>query len=49
MDIKLKEPLYILSNGKEYIVRQGTVGVEKNRIVFFYDATKTSAIGFSRD
>lgn len=49
MDIKLKEPLYIFSNGKEYIVRQGTVGVEKNRIVFFYDATKTSAIGFSRD
>lgn len=49
MDIRVKESLHILSNGKEYIVRPGTVGVEKNHIVFFYDTTKTSAIGFSRD
>lgn len=49
MDIKLREPLHILSNGKEYIVRQGTVGVEKNRIIFFYDTTKTAAVGFFRD
>lgn len=49
MDIRVKEPLYILSNNKEYVVRPGTVGVEKNRVVFFYDTTRTSAIGFSRD
>lgn len=49
MDIRLKEPLYILANNKEYVVRQGTVGVEKNRVVFFYDNTRTSAVGFSRD
>lgn len=49
MDIRIKEPLYLLSGDKEYTVRPGTVGVEKNRVVFFYDATRTSAIGFSRD
>lgn len=49
MDIRVKEPFYILSNNKEYVVRPGTVGVEKNRVVFFYDTTRTSAIGFSRD
>lgn len=49
MDIRIKEPLYILANNKEYVVRPGTVGVEKNRVVFFYDNTRTFAIGFSRD
>lgn len=49
MDIRVKEPLYLLSSDKEYTVRPGTVGVEKNRVVFFYDTTKTSAVGFSRD
>lgn len=49
MDIRVKEPLYILSQGQEYVVRPGTVGVEKNRVVFFYDTTRTSAVGFSRD
>lgn len=49
MDIKIKEPLYGLVNNKEYIIRQGTVGVERNRVVFFYDTTRTFAVGFSRD
>lgn len=49
MDIRIKEPLYIFSNNREYVVRPGTIGVEKNRVVFFYDTTRTSAIGFSRD
>lgn len=49
MDIRVKEPLYITQEGKEYIVRPGTVGVEKNKVVFFYDVTRTAAVGFSRD
>ena len=49
MDIRVKEPLYIISSNREYVVRPGTIGVEKNRVVFFYDNTRTSAVGFSRD
>ena len=49
MDIKIKEPLHILFNGHEYVVRPGTVGVERKRIVFFYDTTRTSAVGFPRE
>lgn len=49
MDIRIKEPLYLISEGTEYIVRQGTVGVERNKVVFFYDNTRTNAVGFSRD
>lgn len=49
MDIRVKEPLYILNRNQEYVVRPGTVGVERNRVVFFYDNTRTVAVGFSRD
>lgn len=49
MDIKIKEPLYLAINGQQYVVRQGTNGVERNRVVYFYDITKTFAVGFSRD
>ncbi len=49
MDIRIKEPLYIVQQGQEYTVRPGTVGVERNRVVFFYDVTRTAAVGFSRD
>lgn len=49
MDIKTREPFYIVVNNWEYVVRPGTAGVEKNRVVFFHDTTKTAAIGFSRD
>ena len=49
MDIRIKEPLYIISQNQEHVVRAGTVGVERNRVVFFYDTTRTSAVGFSRD
>lgn len=49
MDIRVKEPLYIFCQGQEYVVRPGTVGVERNKVVFFYDVTRTAATGFSRD
>lgn len=49
MDIRIKEPLYILNHGCEYVVRAGTVGVEKNRVLFFYDNTRIAAVGFSRE
>lgn len=49
MDIQNKEPLYILSQGQEYIVRPDTHGVDKNKVVFFFDTTRTQAVGFSRD
>lgn len=49
MEIRIKEPLYIVQQGKEYIVRPGTVGVEKNKVVFFYDVTRTSAVGYPRE
>lgn len=49
MDIRIKEPLYVLTHNQEYVVRPGTIGVEKNRVVFFYDNTRTFAVGFSRD
>ena len=49
MDIRIKEPLYVLTRNQEYVVRPGTIGVEKNRVVFFYDNTRTFAVGFSRD
>lgn len=49
MEIRNKEVLYISAGGSEYVVRQGTVGVERNRIVYFYDNTRTQAVGFSRE
>lgn len=49
MDIRVKEPLYIIHQGQEYTVRPGTVGVERNRVIFFYDVTRTAAVGYSRD
>ena len=49
MDIRLKEPLYVSQNGQEYVIRQGTIGVEKSRIVHFHDVTGTVSVGFSRD
>lgn len=49
MDIKIREPLYTSVNGQEYVVRPGTIGVEKNRVVHFHDVTKTTSVGFSRD
>lgn len=49
MDIRIKEPLYITSQDTMYMIRPGTVGVEKNRVVFFYDVTRTFSVGYSRD
>lgn len=49
MDIKIKDSIHILHQGQEYIVRPGTIGVEKNRVVFFHDVTRTAAVGYSRE
>lgn len=49
MDINVKEPLYIHISGCDYIVRPGTIGVERNKVVYFWDVTKNAAVGFSRD
>lgn len=49
MNIKVKEPLYMKANDTEYVVRPETIGVERNKVVYFYDTTKTAAVGFSRD
>lgn len=49
MDIKVKEALYIETLGTQYVVRAGTTGVEKKKIVYFYDNTRTCAVGFPRD
>lgn len=49
MDIKVKEAIHVLHQGQEYIIRPGTIGVERNRIVFFHDVTRTTAVGYSRE
>lgn len=49
MDIRIKESMYLSCQGQEYVVRTGTVGVERNKVVFFYDVTRTVAAGFSRE
>lgn len=48
MTIKNKETFYIFADNTEHIVRQGTVGVEKHKVVYFYDVTKSTAVGFAR-
>lgn len=49
MNIRIKEPLYITENGQDFLIRQGASGVVRNNIVYFYDNTKTKAVGFSRE
>lgn len=49
MNIRIKEPLYVHIDNNEYVVRPGTAGVEKNRVVFFHDVTRNAAVGFPRD
>lgn len=49
MEVRNKEPFFISIGDKEYIVRQGTVGVEKNKIFFFYDTTRTACVGYSKE
>lgn len=49
MDIKVTEPLYVRNGGVEHVVRPGTTGTEKNKVVYFYDATRTIAVGFAKD
>ena len=49
MDIRIKEALYLKNLGTQYVVRAGTIGVEKKKVVYFYDNTRTCAVGFPRD
>lgn len=49
MDIRVKEPIYILHQGQEYVVRNSSTGIERNRIMMFYDGTRTAAVGFAKD
>lgn len=49
MTFKIKESVYVHNGQTDYIVRQGTTGVERNRVVYFYDNTKTVAVGFPRE
>lgn len=49
MDIRLKEALYLKNSGTQYIVRAGAIGVEDKKVVYFYDNTRTCAVGFPRD
>ena len=49
MDIRIKETMYLRSENTEHVVRSGTVGVETKKVVYFYDVTRTTAIGFARD
>lgn len=48
MDIRIKEGLFLRNGNQEYMVRSGSVGTEHNKVVYFYDVTKTIAVGFSR-
>lgn len=45
MEIRLKEPLYLLCDGTEHVVRAGTIGVEKKKLIYFYDSTSKNAFG----
>ena len=49
MDIKVTEPLYVRNGGVEHVVRPGTSGTEKNKVVYFYDVTRSVAVGFAKD
>lgn len=50
MNIYLKEACYIKSaDGIEHIVRANTLGVNRNGVVYFYDTTKTTSFGVSKD
>ena len=49
MEVTIRETVYVSNGVNEYIVRQDTSGVERGQLVFFYDATKTVAIGFNKD
>ena len=49
MNIRIRETLNIKVGDKEHVVRAGTMGVEKSKIVYFYDTTRSCAVGFSRE
>jgi hypothetical protein len=48
MTIRTKVTFYAGTGDSEGVIRVGTVGVEKNRIVRFYDVSGKYFVGFSR-
>lgn len=48
MTIRNKITLYAGSEDNEGVIRVGTIGVEKNRIVRFYDVSGKYFVAFSR-
>lgn len=48
MKVSLRESLFISTASGEYIVRKGATGVRRSGTLFFYDNTKTVAVGFSQ-
>ena len=48
MDIRIKESLFLRNGSQEYVVRCGSIGAEHNKVVYFYDVTKSMAVGFPR-
>lgn len=49
MDIRIKETVYVKSGDTEHVIRQGTIGADVKRVVYFPDTTRTVSVGFSRD
>lgn len=48
MDVSLKETVYVSVNGQEHVVRQQTLGTLRGKVVYFYDTTRTVAVGFHK-
>lgn len=49
MDVVVKETLYISFWDGERVIRQNTFGTQRGNFVFFYDTTKTVAVGFDKN
>lgn len=49
MEVVIREALYISLMDGERIIRQGTAGIQRGNSVFFYDTTKTTAVGFDKN
>ena len=47
MEILIRETMYVTQNGQDYVIGHSTIGVERKNIIYFYDTTKTVAVGFT--
>lgn len=45
MEIRLRENVY----ASDKLIPRGTIGIIRKNVVYFYDTTKTTTIGFDRD